>query len=123
MAEHNQLGQAGEEAAKVYLQSKGYIIMQQNRKTKRGEIDIIAKHRQWLVFVEVRARGAGQSGTPEETINRSKKQKLLRNAQSHIFFTGYKGLYRVDAVCIVFDGPGSVQRLTHYENIVEDPLF
>lgn len=120
MGEHNILGKAGEEEAKAYLKKKGYKIIEQNRRTKRGEIDIIATYKNTLVFVEVRAKGSEDFGTPEETINQHKKQKLLRNAKAYMHYIKYKGFCRIDAICIVFDGWGGIQRITHYENIVED---
>lgn len=122
MAKHNVLGEAGEAEARAYLQKKGYKIVEQNRKTRRGEIDIIATHKKTLVFVEVRVRGSDDLVAPEETIDQRKKWRLLRNAQAYMHYTKYKGLCRIDAVCIVFDGDGKVSRLAHYENIVEDSL-
>ncbi|MDP4006969.1 MAG: YraN family protein [bacterium] len=121
MARHNLLGEKGEEAARVYLKRNGYKIIEQNRRTKRGEVDIIARYKEWLVFVEVRAKSGQELGTPEETIDWRKKRKLERNAQAYVFYTKYKGLFRIDAVCVVFDELGGVSRLTHYENIVENP--
>lgn len=120
MGEHNVLGRAGEEEARAYLKEKGYKIIEQNRRTKRGEIDIIATYKNTLVFVEVRAKGSEDFGTPEETIDWRKKKKLLRNAKAYIRYVNYRGFSRIDAVCIVFDGWGGIQRITHYENIVGD---
>lgn len=121
MAQHNLLGALGEKFARSYLQHKGYKIVEQNHRSKRGEIDIIARHKAWLVFVEVRTTGCEELRTPEETIDFYKKRKLQRNAQAYAFYSRHTGPLRIDAVCIVIDG-SKVQRLTHYENIVEDPL-
>ncbi|TSC64026.1 MAG: putative endonuclease, partial [Parcubacteria group bacterium Gr01-1014_91] len=56
MAQHNAIGKLGEEVARAYLQKKGYKIIEQNWRTKRGEIDIIAKKGDVLALVEVRTK-------------------------------------------------------------------
>jgi len=122
MAQHNALGKVGEEKARTYLESKGYKIVEKNQRTKRGETDLIATKGRCLIFVEVRAKGTEEFGIPEDTIDWRKKKKLLWNAKAYVFYTGYKGPYRIDAICIVFDDFGGVQRLTHYESIVEIPM-
>ena len=76
MAVHNTIGNEGEEIARKYLENKGYSIVEQNYRTKRAEIDIIARLRQGfgglgkdiLVFVEVRTKHHERYGTPEDTI-------------------------------------------------------
>ncbi len=120
MAEHNEIGKTGEELAKEYLEKNGYKIIEQNYRTRRSEIDLVAQKSDRLIFVEVRARGDEQFGTPEETLNDRKRTKLLRNAQAYVARKKYRGPYQIDAVCIVFDGSGGSERLTHYENIVQE---
>ena len=128
MAEHNVIGKEGEEIAKRYLENKGYAIVEQNYRTKRAEIDLIARirHGFWglggsiLVFVEVRTKHHEQYGTPEETIDYGKRMRLQRNAAAYIHRTKYRGPWRIDAVCIVIDqATGLSKRVSHYENIVE----
>jgi putative endonuclease len=128
MAEHNVIGKEGEEIARKYLENKGYAIIEQNYRTKRAEIDIIARLRQgfWglggnlLVFVEVRTKHHEQYGSPEETIDHEKRMRLQRNATAYIHRTRYNGPWRIDAVCIVIDqNTGLSKRISHYESIVE----
>ena len=128
MAEHNTTGKRGEEIAKRYLENKGYAIVEQNYRTKRAEIDIVARLRQgfWglggklLVFVEVRTKHHEQYGTPEETIDYEKRIRLQKNAAAYIHRTKYRGPWRIDAVCIVMDqATGLSKRISHYESIVE----
>ncbi|MDO8474228.1 MAG: YraN family protein [bacterium] len=126
MAEHNTIGEEGEETAKRYLESKGYKIIARNWKTKRAEIDIIACLNQGflglgkslLVFVEVRTKRHEQYGTPEETIDYEKRMRLRRNATAYIHRTKYRGPYRIDAICLII-GSNGLQRIDHYESIVE----
>jgi len=119
MALHNIIGKEGEEIAKKYLQNKGYIIIECNYKTKRAEIDIIAKYKNTLVFIEVRTKRYESYGTPEETINYKKRMRLKQNAAAYIHRRKYKGLYRIDAVCLVINENTELQRINHYESIIE----
>lgn len=119
MAEHNTIGKEGEEAAKKYLENKGYKIIEQNYRTKRAEIDIIARRKNVLVFVEVRTKHHERYGTPEETITYTKRMRLGRNAAAYAHRIRYNGSWRIDAVCIVIDQDKALERISHYENIVE----
>ncbi len=111
-------GKKGEEIAKKYLEKKGYKILEKNYKTKYAEIDLIAEKRNELVFVEVRTKMGENFGTPEETIDKKKMRKLWGNAMAYAARNKWRGLYRVDAVCIVLKPSGEVDRLNHYENII-----
>lgn len=122
MAQHNATGKLGEEKAREYLEKQGYKIIDKNWKTKRAEIDLVAQKKNVLVIVEVRSTVGEQYGTPEETLDPQKQWKLRSNAKTYVAHRKYSGLYRIDAVCVVFRGDGSEVpiRLTHYENIVQD---
>lgn len=113
-------GRLGEGIARAYLQKKGYHIIEQNWRTKRGEIDIVVRKRDVLVLVEVRTKIGEQFGSPEDTFTYKKKRKLLWNAKAYVANKKYMGLYRIDAVCIVLRGDGTEipQRLSHYENCI-----
>jgi len=110
-------GKLGEEIAARFLEKKGYKITARNFKTKYSEIDLIARRKDILVFVEVRARAGEDFGTPEETINREKKRRLKRAAQAFAAFNKWKGPLRIDAVCLVLDENQKAARVSHYENI------
>ena len=110
-------GRLGETIAKKYLQAKGYDIIAQNYKTKYAEIDLIARHKGILVFVEVRTKIKEQFGTPEESVNRNKMNKLIKNAQSYAAMKDYDREYRIDLICVVLDENKKVKRTSHYQNI------
>ncbi len=74
---HRKIGDEGEKIAENYLLRQGYIILQKNFVYNHGEIDIIAKDGNVLVFVEVKMRRNIFFGEPEEAVT-AKKQKLLR---------------------------------------------
>ncbi len=73
-----------EKMAALHLQSHGVEILQQNFQCKMGEIDIIGKHKNELVFIEVRYRKNTFFGTPAESVTFSKQQKLTRTAQYYL---------------------------------------
>ena len=85
MSEHNvSLGRCSEDAAKAYLAKQGYRIIEANYRTKLGEIDIIAKEKDTLCFIEVKARSSYAYGFPEEAVGRRKQQKISRAALMYL---------------------------------------
>lgn len=117
MAQHNAIGKQGEELARKYLESKGYRIVEKNYKTRRGEIDLVARYKNELVIIEVRTKHHEQFGTPEETIDYKKRLRLLRNANAYIAKVKHVGPYRIDAVCVIIDQNNELKRINHYESI------
>jgi len=118
MKERNlETARLGEGIAKRYLQDRGYRIIGQNYKTRYAEIDLVAQHKGTLVFVEVRTKRDEQFGRPEETINKNKINKLIRNTQGYILKRGYNKRYRIDAICVVLDENEKPARIDHYKNI------
>lgn len=78
------LGQRGEDLAASYLQRKGYKIIHRNYKTLIGEIDIIARDRDDLVFIEVKTRESLEYGQPFEAVNKNKKRKISNVAMLYL---------------------------------------
>ena len=115
--ENLKIGYRGESIAKRYLQNKGYRIIEQNYKNKYAEIDLIALDKKLLVFIEVRTKIGEKFGTPEESLNRNKIKKLIRNAAAYAVQKGYIMDYRIDAICIVLNEDRGVKRINHYQNI------
>ena len=110
-------GLTGETIAKNFLQKKGYTIIKQNFRTRYSEMDLIVKKRDILVFVEVRTKTNEHFGSPEETINKNKINRLIRSAEAYAACNKYSGKMRIDAVCIVLNPDSSPKRITHYESI------
>ena len=107
----------GEDIARRYLCGKGYRIIEQNYRTRYAEIDLIAEHKGTLVFVEVRSRRDERFGRPEETINRKKINKLIRNARGYMARRASSKMCRIDAICIVLGEGKKPKRIDHYKNI------
>ncbi len=111
-------GQIGENIAEEYLKGRGYKILERNFKTKYAEIDLVAKQKNELVFVEVRTKRGLDFGNPEDSLNKTKLRKLWFNARGYINWTRWRGPYRIDAVCIVLKPDNTLDRLNHYKNII-----
>ena len=108
-------GLASESLAVDVLKESGYRILARNYRTKMGEIDIIARDGDTIVFVEVKSGQRQSRGAPEARIGRRKQRQLYRIANGYIqSHPGWRGDYRFDAVII--DGRGGGRRIRHYEN-------
>ncbi len=77
-------GNLGEKAAIEYLKKKKYKILETNYQNKVGEIDIVAKAKKVLVFVEVKSRTSDYFGLPSEAVGKRKQYKIRRVAQGYI---------------------------------------
>lgn len=80
----NTYGKVCEIKAKNYLERNGYKILATNYKNKIGEIDIIAKEKDVIVFVEVKGRHSRLFGDPLEAINENKQSKIRRIATAYL---------------------------------------
>lgn len=74
------IGIIGEKIAHNYLRSNGYDILSTNYYTRSGEIDVIAKKKNYLIFIEVKTRTNNNYGTPSEAVNYIKKQHMKHSA-------------------------------------------
>nr|WP_305137383.1 YraN family protein [uncultured Schaedlerella sp.] len=77
-------GAAYEQAAGYYLEQQGYVILQYNYRCRVGEIDLVAKDGDCLVFCEVKYRKTGGSGSPLEAVDFRKQQRIFRCAQYYM---------------------------------------
>lgn len=85
MAQNNRMiGKAGEDTAVLFLSEKGYNIIKRNYAHRFGEIDIIAKNNEYLVFVEVKYRKNIKNGYPREAVNSKKQEKIRNTALAYI---------------------------------------
>jgi putative endonuclease len=74
----------GEESACQFLRKNGYKIIDRNYRTSQGEIDIIARQKGIVLFVEVRTRSSNQFAEPWETIGHRKQKHLRLAAKMYI---------------------------------------
>jgi len=78
------LGRRGEEISVEFLRKQGYKIMDRNYRCPQGEIDIVAKDKDVLCFVEVKTRRTEKYGLPAEAVNCHKQEKLARVALTYL---------------------------------------
>jgi putative endonuclease len=104
MAEHNQLGNLGEESAQAYLRSKGYRIRHTNWVAGKLELDIVAEHDGWLIVVEVKTRSTETFERPEEAITNRKIRNIVNAAHEYIYQFDWKGETRFDIISVIPHG-------------------
>lgn len=83
-ARHLQHGQQAEERARRYLRKQGLKLVTQNYRSPYGEIDLIMRERETLVFIEVRYRRHKAFGLPAETVDWRKQRKLRATAEHYL---------------------------------------
>lgn len=95
-----QAGQAGEDAALDYLTKQGLTLVERNFRCKQGEIDLIMRERDTLVFVEVRKRANDKFGGAAASITHLKQARLITAAQIYLQSCQRIPACRFDAVTI-----------------------
>ena len=111
------LGALGEKRAAEFLKRKGYRILETNFRCREGELDIISRDKDCLVFVEVRTRSSTDFGTPEESVTRAKREKLVSVALAYL--QTHRNLpesWRFDVVAVEVDRGGQTTRIEVIEN-------
>ena len=98
-------GQDAEDAAFDFLRKQGLSEVERNYRCRFGEIDLIMRDKETLVFVEVRKRSSNRFGGAAQSINARKKTKLLATARHYIAAMGKIPDCRFDAVLLNGDSP------------------
>jgi putative endonuclease len=78
------LGVHGEELVCRELERRGYALVTRRYRTRLGEIDIVARHGGWVVFIEVKARLDGSFGDPADAVTRQKQRRLAAMAEDYV---------------------------------------
>lgn len=109
-------GAVGEDLARRYLEDNGYEILDTNVKFSRFcELDIVAKIKKTIVFVEVKTRKTNTFGTPEEAITKTKYQNIKNGIYFYLQDKNIKyDKYRIDVVSITLKPELKIE---HLENI------
>lgn len=114
-----EIGILGEKLARDFLKKKGYRILETNFRCQYGEIDIIARKKDYLVFIEVRTKTSNDFGTPEESITHVKKEKIVACALSYLGAQQTTAVsWRVDFVAVELDQKGKPVRIELFDNVV-----
>ena len=114
-------GNLGEKLAADFIQKQGYVILQTNYRCPEGEVDIVARQQDCLVFVEVWAKRGREFGSPEESITPAKMDKLRRVA-AHCYQTheDIPDSWRIDVVALEIDRQNRPRRIELIENAVSE---
>ncbi|MBQ9737185.1 MAG: YraN family protein [Clostridia bacterium] len=116
-------GQCGEDRAVSFLKKKNYKVLERNYKNKIGEIDIIARDKENLIFVEVKTRRSDKFGTPAEAVTYYKKQKIVNTAKVYLAQNPTDLNIRFDIVEVYggFDGTQfNLEQINHFEHVFEE---
>lgn len=115
MQNNREIGARYEQIAGKYLQERGLKILEYNFHCSKGEIDIVAKDKETLVFVEVKYRRTLGSGSPLEAVNRKKQMVISKCAKYYMMYhCRYEMACRFDVIGIL--GEDSNYKITHIEN-------
>ncbi len=96
------LGERGENVAARFLRDKGFKILIRNYRCNAGEIDIIARDKEILVFVEVKTRAADDPA-PEEQVNQAKQHQITKAAKDYLSRYGVpQPPSRFDVVAVIW---------------------
>ena len=114
MAEHNLLGDKGEMLAGRFLLDKGYAVLHYNWRSGHKEIDIIARQRDVLVFVEVKSRRSEEFGNAADAVTPMKIERLITAAQSYITRNRIDLKFRFDIITVV--GSCEPYRIEHIQD-------
>ncbi|KKQ57253.1 MAG: hypothetical protein US74_C0006G0037 [Parcubacteria group bacterium GW2011_GWA2_38_13] len=109
------IGNYGEKLAKKFLKRQGYKIIDKNYRTKSGEIDIIARDKESLVFVEVKTRSSAEFGDPEMNLHPRKIQNFRAATQIYISEKNINCGYSLDVISI--DLSKKPPDIVHFKNI------
>jgi len=111
------LGNRGEKIAAKVLRKQGYRIIEKNYHSRLGEIDIVAKEDESIVFVEVKTRCSTDFGLPEEALSYDKRRRLSKLALGYLAHRRIKDTNcRFDVVSILMDNK-KVSKVKHIELI------
>lgn len=122
-----ELGKYGEDIAVNYLKKNGYKILDRNyvkiwEGKQRGEIDIVAKNKGIISFIEVKTQGSESAFLPEDKVDYKKRKKLIKMGQ--IWLSEKKipldSNWQIDVISILIDRETKKAKIRHFKNAVED---
>lgn len=111
-------GAFAEKIARVFAEEQGYDFVQANYFGKNGEIDLILRDGDCLVFVEVKSRWSDSFGTAEFAVNKGKLMKMKKTAQEFLYKTKTTAKeFRFDMMALNWNN--GVPEIVHYKNVLQ----
>jgi putative endonuclease len=115
-------GPLGEEAAARFLARRGFVILERNLRSRLGEIDLVARDRTTLVFVEVKTRRAGAPEPPEAAVDARKRARVARAALGYVAARRLAGrACRFDVVAVTLADGAAVASIRHLPGAFDVP--
>ena len=121
MAKHNDFGRHSEIMAQNYLMSIGYKILETNWRSGHKEIDIIAKDKNIIVFVEVKSRTNDIFAKPEDAVNFKKIKNIVRAANTYLISHNIENDSRFDIITLLLM-PSGEYKIEHIKDAFIAPL-
>ncbi len=117
MSQSREIARTGETLAAQYLEKRGYQLLEQNYRSRFGEIDLIAKQGKRIVFVEVKTRRTLRFGVPQAAVTPAKQKQISKLALSYLQTHNLLDApCRFDVVAIFLSSKSTPARLKHIEN-------
>ena len=114
--ESYEIGMEGEQIAVQYLVKQGYQVIERNFHSRQGEVDIIARDKDFLVFVEVKNYSYRSYGSPVGAVRKSKRQSIIHAARTYLSRQGLRKINcRFDVLTIYRKSLGD-QLIEHHRN-------
>jgi putative endonuclease len=113
------LGHGGEEMAAAYLQAAGYRILARNYRTRLGEIDIVARDGDILVFVEVKVRRSPSFGSAKAAVTAAKRRRLSKLALQYLKSPAGRRYSKARFDVVAVDRQAPEQRIELVQNAFE----
>lgn len=113
----HEIGKIGENLAAAYLENLGYTIIERNFIATQGEIDIIAKDKDELVFIEVKTRTNAFYGKPIEAVNIPKQKHLISTVKYYLYSKHLENEFiRLDVIEVYLKN--SMYKINHIKQII-----
>ncbi len=115
------LGRLGEEMARLYYVAQGYEILSIRYRTREGELDLVARHRDVVAFVEVKTRRGDHCGAPAEAVTHRKLGRMRRVAGCYLSDAQPTGVarYRFDVVGVTLRHGGNGLQIDVLKGVTE----
>jgi putative endonuclease len=116
-----EIGRLGEKLATNYLKKQGFKILETNYRCPLGEIDIIARQKDCLAFIEVRTKTGSDFGTPEESVTGDKKRKMINTAYYYLKQNEcLESDWRIDFIAVELNEKYKPSRIELFQNAVSE---
>jgi putative endonuclease len=109
MSTHIITGKSGEDLAAMYVELKGYTVVERNWRSRRNEVDIIASEKKLLHFIEVKTRTSLDFALPESKVKGPKLRHLKEAAEAYLYLHPEWKIIQFDILSVIINADGSAR--------------